>query len=210
MNKKTILNVFSTLALLLILAGCFRVERSYSEKRYFVLDVSRQREVSSAVKGAVLLIHKFRVSPRYDGKGFVYRLGDLTYESDYYNKFFISPGSLLAEEVRKWLARSGLFEHVVESPRAVEPAYILEGEVMTLYGDYSEGATPKAVLGIDLMLIRDASDGSKIVLQKHYHEEVPLKANTPEALIEGWNKALQHILTGFERDLRVKALKKKL
>lgn len=68
-------------------------------------------------------------------------LGDLFYETDYYNEFFISPGSLLAEELRQWMARSGLFEHVVGSPRAVEPNYILEGEVTALNGDYSLRAT---------------------------------------------------------------------
>ncbi|MBW2145566.1 MAG: hypothetical protein JRG73_00850 [Deltaproteobacteria bacterium] len=194
-------------ALFFFFTGCLSVERSYPEKRYYIIDVPRRADVSPPETGAFLRIRKFRVSPLYEGKGFVYFKGNMGYESDFYNEFFISPGALLNEQVRQWLAGSGLFQYVVDSPSHVESTYILEGSVTALYGDYSESRSPKAVLEMRFYLIKDVSARSEIVFQKQYRQEIPLKGLSPEALVKGWNEALLKILIDFENDLREKALK---
>ncbi len=66
-----------------LLIGCLNLERSYPEKRYFILDVSRGEDISSPDTGTVLKVRRFRISSRYEGRGFVYRLADLNYESDF-------------------------------------------------------------------------------------------------------------------------------
>ena len=69
---------------------------------------------------AVLAIRPLRVSPSYAGSEFVYRTGDVSLESDFYNEFFIPPGRLVSEEVRRWFEASGLFEMVVDSASPIE------------------------------------------------------------------------------------------
>ena len=98
------------LALLPLLAGCLNIEKSFPEKRYFIFDVPRHGNPHLRGEGVVLRVQKFHVSPRYREKGLVYRNGDLSYESDFYNRFFILPSSLITEEVSQWLASSGLFQ----------------------------------------------------------------------------------------------------
>jgi len=41
-----------------------------------------------------------------------------------------------------------------------------------------------------------------IVFGKTYHEETRVKGNSPDALVSGWNLALEHILTRFEASLK--------
>ena len=188
--------------MVLALGGCVSVERKYLEKHYFVIDVSRQGAPSARHNGAILRVQKLRISPRYEGKGLVYRRQDVSYESDFYNEFFVSPGALLTEEVQQWLARSGLFQHVVASTSQLQASYILEGLVSALYGDYREGTAPKAVLGIQFFLVRDVAARSEIVFQKEYRKEIATGQRSPKTLVEGWNQALREILASFEEDLK--------
>jgi len=196
-----ILSLFGIFILFPLLIGCLNLERSYPEKRYFILDVSRDEDISSPDTGTVLKVRRFRISSRYEGRGFVYRLKDLSYESDFYNEFFISPASLLTEEIRKWVAGSGLFQHVVDPSSYMDPNYVLEGAVTSLYGDYGVSTTPRGILEMQFFLLDEASASPEIIFQSKYRKEEPLKGNTPDALVKSWNKALNQILTEFETDL---------
>jgi hypothetical protein len=40
-------------------------------------------------------------------------------------------------------------------------------------------------------------------MQKRYAKSIPLSARSPEALVQGWNQALQEILTDLVADLKV-------
>ncbi|MBW2057559.1 MAG: membrane integrity-associated transporter subunit PqiC [Deltaproteobacteria bacterium] len=202
MTKKSTLSVFlaGLLVFLSVLPGC--LSRSYVEKHTYMLDVSRDGEVAPPENGIVLRVRKLRISPQYEGTGFVYRTGDLSYQSDFYNEFFTSPDSMITEEVLAWLAKSGLFQHVVDYTDQMESTYVVEGTITDLYGDYSRGTQAKGVMAVELFFIEDVAGRSRILLQKRYRREIPLKGDSPEALVEGWNKALQHILRQFESDLR--------
>ncbi len=203
MKQKILFTLFIGLfAMFHLLIGCLNLERSYLEKRYFILDVLRGKDISSPDTETVLKVRRFRVSPKYEGKGFVYRLKDLSYESDFYNEFFISPASLLTEEIRKWVAGSGLFQHVVDPSSYMDPNYVLEGAVTSLYGDYGVSAAPKGILEMQFFLLDEASASPEIIFQSKYRKEEPLKDNTPDALVKSWNEALKQILTEFETDLK--------
>ncbi len=203
MKKKTLVIFFIGLfALLFLLTGCFSVSKSYPEKHYFVLSAAMSKKMSPSTSNAVLKIQRFRVSPQFDGQSFVYKIGNLHFKSDFYNEFFIPPGLMISEEVEKWLAGSGLFKYVMGFSSPVEPTFELDGVVSALYGDYNNIGTPKAVLEIQFFLVRKVSSRPVIVFGKTYHEETRVKGNSPDALVSGWNLALEHILTRFEASLK--------
>jgi ABC-type uncharacterized transport system auxiliary subunit len=109
---------------------------------------------------------------------------------------------MFTEEIRKRLAVSGLFKHVVDPSSLLDSTYILEGAVTALYGDYRVSTAPKAVLEIQFLLLQETDVSPKIIFQGQYHKEEPLKGNTPDALVKSWNEALSQILTEFENDLK--------
>ncbi len=203
MKRKTLLKLTIGIFILLSLSiGCINLERSYIEKHYFILDSSPAEDISSPDTGKVITVRRLRVSPKYEGKGLVYRLGELSYETDFYNEFFISPVSMFTEEIRKRLAVSGLFKHVVDPSSLLDSTYVLEGAVTTLYGDYRVSTAPKAVMEIQFLLLQETDSNPKIIFQRQYHKEEPLDGNTPDALVKSWNSALNQILTEFETDLK--------
>jgi cholesterol transport system auxiliary component len=189
-------------ALLCLVSGCIRLESSYPEKRYFLIDISRQEDVSPRATDEVLRVVTFSVSPQYEGKDFVYRKGDVVYESDFYNEFLISPTDMFTEEVRQWVARSGLFGQVADLSSYNEPTFFLGGTVTALYGDFRDISAPKAIMEIEFLLSRDVSAKGEVAFQNRYHREIPLDGASPQALVKGWDEALRQILTDLEKDLR--------
>ncbi|HET7393908.1 MAG TPA: ABC-type transport auxiliary lipoprotein family protein [Candidatus Binatia bacterium] len=193
--------LFTSLAAFFLLTGCVSIEKSYPDKRYFVLDIALDPSLQDPAETGTLQISSARVSPRYADKNFVYRRSDARFESDFYNEFLVSPGVLVAEELRQGLSQSGLFKFVVSSVNALAPTHTLETVVNTLYGDFRDLGAPQAVMEIEFFLSREESP-SGIVFHKHYHRTIPLKGRNPEALVQGWNQALEAISRSLVTDLK--------
>ena len=83
--------VFITLVVALC-AGCVGIEKSYPDKRYFVLEVPANPSPANPTASETLEVSNIRVSPRYADKGFVYRTSEAGYESDFYNQFLVCSG----------------------------------------------------------------------------------------------------------------------
>ena len=203
MIKQSILLLFSSWVLLfLTLTGCATLEKNYPERNYYIFNISNEDKNLTPISGGVLEVRRFEISPSFASREFVYRNGDLSYESDFYNQFFRLPGQLITEQVRKWLSESGQFKYVVDSSNNVDANYILEGNVSELYGDFRTPNTPKAVMGIQFFLIEETSTNPQITFQNNYRREVVLSSNSAGELVKGWNEALQQILTALAGDLK--------
>jgi cholesterol transport system auxiliary component len=166
-----------------------------------VLDIALDASPESPAETGTLQIASARVSPRYADKNFVYRRSEVRFESDFYNEFLISPGVLVAEELRQRLSQSGLFNFVVGSVNALAPTHTLETFVNTLYGDFRDPRTPQAVMEIEFFLSQEGSP-TEIVFHKRYHRTIPLQDRNPEALVQGWNQALEAISGSLVSDLK--------
>ena len=192
---------------LLVLSGCVSLVKSFPDKHYYALDVTRQGEPGVPVSGAVLDVRGLFVSPRFEGKELVYRTGDTSYESDFYNAWFVSPSAMLTQQIQNWLRNASLFEHVAATRSYLDATHILEGTVTALYGDYRQQGEQKAVVGMHIVLIEDNSTRTAIVFQRDYQQMVELTEPSPDELTRGWNEGLQQIFMALEEDLRMVNLK---
>jgi cholesterol transport system auxiliary component len=201
--KKLLSHLWHGVFILLALAsGCVGIEKSYPDKRYFVLEVNHNVNPSNPAGNGVLQVANIRVSPRYEDKGFVYRTSASSYESDFYNQFLVSPAALLGEELRKGLAQSQIFRHVINASSQLEPTHVLEGVVDALYGDFRDPGAPKAVLEMEFFLRKESPSKAEIVAAKRYAKSVAVNGRSPEALVKGWNEALDSILDSLLADLK--------
>jgi cholesterol transport system auxiliary component len=178
--------------------GCLDIKKSYPEKRSFVLDVGAPQQEVPSNDALVLKIQKFRVSPLFAGRGMVYRIADLQYESDFYDEWFVAPATLVTQQVHNWLSRSGGFHLVGLGMNHVEPTHLLEGTVTDFYGDFR--GVPRAVFGLELHLL-DAMRHQQPSLRRTYHQEVPLSDRSSEALARGLTEALRLVLADIAKDL---------
>lgn len=190
----------SALLLSLFCFGCVSLERSYPEKRYFVIEV-KDAKSGNPEDGPILSIANLQISPRYADRGFVYRTSDAEYEADFYNQFLSSPAVMITEETRKALAALSKFKFVVGAASPLTANFVLEGSINALYGDFRKPSAPAAVLEIEFFLHNENPGNSGIVLQKRYLKSVPLKERSPEALVRGWSEALEAITAMFVADI---------
>jgi cholesterol transport system auxiliary component len=198
---------FTLLAASFLLFGCVSIERSYPDKRYFVLDISLKESPQDPADSGILQMASARVSPRYADRNFVYRRSDTRFESDFYNQFLISPAALVTEELRRELSQAGLFKFVVGSANPLAPTHTMETMVNTLYGDFRDLKAPKAVIEMEFFLTQEASP-SGIVFHKLYQRIVPVQERNPEALVRGWNQGLESISGSLVSDLKASRIQK--
>ena len=185
-------------SVLLAMAACFN--KGYQEKRSFVLDVSSESREPASESPIALKIKKFRVSPLFVGRAMVSRIGELQYEHDFYDEWFVSPGLLLTRQFHDWLSKTGRFRFVLVGTNHIEPTHLLEGNVAEFYGDYRLAQSPKAIFGIELLLL-DGLNEWQVIFQRTYHKEVPLADRSPDALAEGLSQAVRLVLVDLERDI---------
>jgi ABC-type uncharacterized transport system auxiliary subunit len=191
----------ATWALVAWSSGCVSLERSYPDRRYFVVELPQNSQRSNSSGDQTLMVAGLRVSPRYADRSFVYRTSEAGYESDFYNQFLTSPDTMLGEELRKGLGASRVFKYVVGPSNQLQPNYVLEGSVNALYGDFRNLDKPAAVLEIEFFLHNEDSNHPGIVLHKRYAKTVPISARSPEALVKGWSEALGEIVSDLNADL---------
>lgn len=190
----------------LALAGCLNLNKSYPEKRSFVLDVIPEQREPARDAAIVLKIWRFRVSPLFAGRAMVYRVGDLRYENDFYNEWLVSPSDLVTRQFHGWLSKSDRFRFVLTGVDHIEPTHLLEGNVTEFYGDYRSAGSLRAVLGMELHLFDDRGEGT-VVLRRTYRKEVPLADRAPDALAGGLSQAVRLVLVDFEQELAAAGMK---
>lgn len=190
------------LALLLSVCACVNVEKSYPDKRYFVLEGQSRGAAVDAKATGVLLVSSLRVSPRYDGKSFIYRRSESNFESDFYHQYLVAPGAMLTEEVRRGLIQGQVAQYVVGTSSQLEPTHVLEGTVDALYGDFRDTGAPKAVLEMEFFLTKESPTKAEILTRKRYAKTIAVNGRSPEALVKGWNEALSEIVTSLAADLK--------
>ena len=202
MTLPRVAGLFAALAIV-VATGC-SLTRPSPVKSTFLLDPP-DPPAATATKPATLRVGTFNVSAAYRDRAFTYRTGDVKFESDFYNEFFVAPGAMIGQATAKALAAAKVFTRVVPSGTAPEEGdFVLEGFVSDLYADTRE--RPAAgVVGINFYLTRTTFP-STVIWSRDYRERVVLSASTPEALASAWNEALGNVLRKLSQDLAAVAM----
>jgi len=186
---------------LLLVSGCLNLEKSYPQKSNYTLEALRSAQTQQPPSQQILQIRKFASAPAYRGRGFVYRTGEQTWQSDYYRQFFTPPAAMITEQCRRWLQQAGIYSQINQGGYP-PPDHLLQGRIVALHGDYRPGRTPIAALELQLTLIDAGSTPSRTVLDRLYRRSLPLADRRPATLVNAWNDALTAILGEFEAQLR--------
>ena len=193
MNSK-VMTLRSFMILSMLLSGC-----GYN-RRNFVLEVSRDRPQQEISKDVILDVQSFNVDTAFSNRSLVYRKKQSEYETDFYNQFLIRPDDMITEKTRSWLSESGLFELVLEPGSYIDASHVLEGNIITLYGDFRDKSSPKATMKIRFFLIK--LSGKSVVFAKTYETTSESNERTAESLVEAFDNCLTNILSDLEEDLR--------
>ena len=190
------------ISLLTLIFGCFTFpKKEFPLKKYHVLEFQRKLKPVESKTGVVLDIPKLKISPPFNRREFIYRIGASEYETDFYNEFLSAPEILITEQLRQWLYNSGLVETIAFANYHVPPSHSLHGNITNFYADYRNPKALKANAGMRFMLIEDTESKPKIIFQKDYQITIAIPARNTSDLISGWNQGFQQIFTELESDL---------
>ena len=185
----------------LILAAC-SIGRPIPQAITYVVDLPAD-SVRPTVRRSpeTLRVGNVGVAAAYAGSALVYRLDEVRYATDPYHAFVADPGAMLGNQIAQWLDHSGPFSTVAQ-PGSTQPAsYVLDANVVELYGDFREGRPPAAVLTVQFALIEQISARPKVVYGRTLTSRIDLSKASPDALVLGLGTALSEILSQLARDL---------
>lgn len=192
-------------ALAALAAGCVKLGSKPLDKHYYQLSATRQAAPEITASMPTLKVRRLETSDMYSGREIIYRSDNGRVQSDFYNLFFIAPGSMLTQELREWLRMSGRFEHIVSPGSLAMPGLTLEGLVNELYGDYTEGRTD-AVVKMQFHVVDEASGHNEIVFSASYDERIPTTSASTEALVSAMSTGVTRIFEQLETDLAAAGL----
>jgi ABC-type uncharacterized transport system auxiliary subunit len=194
----------------LALDGCtLGLSRPPVERASYLLAAGRNSPPPPpTTKPVVIKVRPFRADPLYDRRELLYRVDGERVLSDFYNEFAERPDAMVTSATVGWLKGAGLFAAVVEPGVPADAPYTLDGTVAALYGDLQKAQEPAAVMAIRFYVVRTGSARPEVVFDRTFRERVALKANTPQALVQGYNEALTRILAALERELAALELPK--
>jgi cholesterol transport system auxiliary component len=188
-----------TAALLVLLSAC-GFSRPAPVKQTYLLQATAPAQAATTPRPGTLKVGTISVAAPFRGKSLVYRDGDLKYESDFYNEYFVSPSAMLTEGAATWLAAAGIFKEVLPAAANADGNFVLEGFVSELYGDFRDDAKPAAVLTGKFFLIDNRVLSGVPVWQTELKQRVPLSSRSPDALAAGLNTAWAAMLADLSRE----------
>jgi cholesterol transport system auxiliary component len=187
-----------TVVLIATLWGC---SRPSPVKQTYLLQAPVATQASASPRAATLKVGTIAVAAPFRGKSMVYREGDLKYESDFYNEFFVAPSAMLTEGAATWLAGAGVFREVLPAAANADGDFVLEGFVSELYGDYRDAANPAAVLTGKFFLIDNRVLTGVPVWQTELKQRVALANRSPDSLALALNGAWAAMLGDLAREI---------
>ena len=195
-------------------SGCSVLpSQPYLQRRDWPLVVRRSEESAGATPvasgpvvsrpagrsgGLVLLVRTVQAGPGMEARGLQTLQQDGSLKTDFYEQWMVPPAEAVDDDLRRWLAESGLFAAVVAPGSRMTADLVLEGELLALNADLAS-MTARAALALVLLDQRPGS--ARIGLQRTADGSARLEGTDPPALARAQLAAVAAMLRETEADL---------
>jgi cholesterol transport system auxiliary component len=146
----------------------------------------------------MLLVRTVQAGPGMEARGLQTLQQDGSLKTDFYEQWVVPPAEAVDDDLRRWLADSGLFAAVVGPGSRIIADLVLEGELLALHADLASMAA-RATLA--LVLIDQRPGSARIGLQRTVAASARLEGTDPPALARAQLAAVAAMLRDAEADL---------
>lgn len=182
------------------LAGCSAVTRPAPVRQTFLLESPAPQAIANPRPGT-LRVGVISVAAPFRGKAFVYRMGDLRYETDFYVEFLVPPAAMLSALTARALGVARPFARVAGPGEGSDADWVLTGFASELYADGRDAGKPAAAMDITFYLTAAEGSGQTPVWMHEYRQRVPMRDRSEDAYAEALNKAFAAMAGDLARDL---------
>ena len=146
------------------LSGCSVIPQTdYVQPVEWPLTVRRPVALPPRAGGKVLVVRELSPAPGLERRGVQWLRPDGSLHVDFYNQWAVPPAQGVTDDLRRWLAESGLFAAVVGPDSGVSGDLLLEGELTAFLGD---PARREAQVALALVLIAARAEPAKVLVQR--------------------------------------------
>ncbi|MEX3070877.1 hypothetical protein AB3Y13_03570 [Vibrio alginolyticus] len=185
MNRNKYLLVILNLFLLF---GCGMSQPVERPKNYAIVADNPAKAYSK--KYETLLIDSVRVESPFNDTQMVFRLSDVSFESDYYNRYITEPSAIIENQISTSLTRSGVVGNTLPYNAGVTTNLVLKTVVTKLFGDFRKEEPPSAIIEIQFILVDSSSIRPTIIFDKKILRKVKVPERSASALAQGLGIAL--------------------
>ncbi len=183
----------------LSVAGCSVLpSQAYLQRRDWPLSVSRPQALPSRRGGRILLARTVQAGPGLEGRGLRTLEQDGSERTSFYEQWAVPPAEAVDDDLRRWLAASGLFGAVVAPGSRLQADLVLEGELTVLRADLGNG-TAQAALAV--VLIDQHPTPARVLLQRTETASVKLDGTDTPAQAHAQVAAVEAALRQTEADI---------
>jgi cholesterol transport system auxiliary component len=180
-------------------AGCSVLpSQSYLQRRDWPLAVSRPQALPPRQGGRILLVRTVQAGPGLEGRGLSTLEQDGSERTAFYEQWAVPPAQAVDDDLRRWLAASGLFSGVVAPGSRLQADLVLEGELTVLHADLGNG-TARAALA--LVLIDQHPTPARVLLQRTETASVKLEGKDTPAQVHAQVAAVEAVLRQADADI---------
>lgn len=178
------------------LAGCSVLPQpSYVQQTQWPLVVRRPESLPPRARGRVLVVRALQAAPGLDQRGLQWLLPNGSVHVDFYNQWAVPPAQGVTDDLRRWIAASGLFSAVVAPDSGLLPDLTLEGELTTFIAD---PRTLTAHAALALVLVDAHPIPAKVLLQRTIGSNARMPVDTPAGVAQALLAALTGVLRQTE------------
>ena len=178
------------------LGGCSVLpSQPYQERRDWPLVVRRPTARPPARRGRVLLVRGLEAAPGMEARGVQWLEPDGSLHVDYWEQWAVPPAQAVEDDLRHWLAASGLFAAVIGPGSRLDADLVLEGGLTALRGD--PGAH-EARASAALVLLDQRPAKLKVLMQQTVVGTAPLAGAAPAAVVAALQAAVAKLLGAAE------------
>ena len=184
------------------LSGCSVIPAAkYIQPVEWPLTVRRPVALPPRAGGKVLVVRELTPAPGLERRGVQWLLPDGSLHVDFYNQWAVPPAQGVTDDLRRWLADSGLFAAVVGPDSGVDGDLVLEGELTAFLGD---PARREARVALALVLIAARAVPVKVLVQRTVAGTAPLETPAAPAVVGALQMALASVLRRTEGVIRTR------
>jgi cholesterol transport system auxiliary component len=187
------------LAAALSLAGCSVLpSEPYPDRRNWPLVVRRPEALPPRRNGMVLLVRTIGAAPELEARGLQWLRPDGSVHVDYYEQWAVPPAQAVDDDLRQWLAASGIYTAVLEPGSRLRADLVLEAELDAFVADLPAGVA-RAALAVVLM--DERTSPARVLLQQTFSATAKLASDNIPDLVEALRAALRDVLEQVEKRL---------
>lgn len=182
------------------LGGCSVLPQpAYVERTVWPLVVRRNAALPPRRGGKVLVVRELTAAPGLTQRGVQWLRPDGSLHVDFYNQWAVPPAEGVTDDLRRWLADSGLFAAVVGPDSGLSGDFTLEGELTAFVGN---PARREARVALALVLIGARAVPARVLVQRTVAAEAPMRTDAPAAVVAALSAALRAALDRSEALLK--------